>query len=656
MMRKICIPLIILSFLLVPYSLMAWDNVSSHPGLTIKAVEFLISKDARYSFLADYIYFNKATDQELTFLDEGSVKEDYGLSADWDTNIWGSNQDTNVPSLSWKSHGYNPLSSETWYGIPDFANAMGYSQTIWNIFLTVQNPYFQGGRFCHMLEDMTAPSHIHADFHGMGDDIETFAAINFSKVTMVPPAALRFPSTDGLLATTGLPHPTIRTDSASDFMRNLAWRTYYMTSYYGATLVESEGDKQPDSELKRMFPYHNGTGLRYDDGGWFGNDFYGIDGIGKNWIGVGIGVNPDWWETPDDPNYFYFESIDGDPESSDPSKTGIGVVPAVFKVNKVRRVLPSDNLSQVLEANTKNFHYIYCENLYSLAVEWVGGFLKYVLKDYVAPLYTVNFVAAANGTISGTLTQNIIEGSSCTAVQAIPGSGYTFSGWSGAYTGTNNPLTLTNVRTHMQIVANFTQIYTPPPVTNQVVVPLPESIADLTPTYTWNDISGATAYFLSIKDYDGVKLGKWYTPVQAACNGSTCSATPNVEVRGTCTWSITVKMADGTKQIEKSTFVQTQDGPPPATELISPTANSSPTFTWKDVPESAYYFLEVRNSTKALLGEWFTKALANCNGTTCSVTPVLNLQAGTYRWSVQTQSNTGVLGPRVTPKKYFTVP
>lgn len=368
--------LAVLMVVMISFPAFAWDNNITHPSLTNRAVNLLISTTPTYSYLSYYSNFNINTKTQLTCMDEGSVKEDYAVSADWNTAVWGSNQDSSVPSLSWKSHGYDPKTGETWYDCPDFANAYVYgSSDVWSAVTTKSNRYFQIGRLCHLIEDMASPSHAHADFHATGDDLEEYSKYNYSK-TAYTPTKVRKPSVDGLAVTNGLPHPALTTNNAGNFIRNVAWRTYYMTSYYGSTLVKKEGNYQPDSELKRMFPYTSG-GLRYDDGGWFGNDSYVINAVGNNWIGWGVGINPDWWECPEDAKYFYLENIDGSAETSDPSIAGNGVVPSVFKKDKFRRVRSTDSLSTVLASNTKILSKIYCENLYLLSTEWAAGFIRY---------------------------------------------------------------------------------------------------------------------------------------------------------------------------------------------------------------------------------------------------------------------------------------
>lgn len=72
--------------------------------------------------------------------------------------------------------------------------------------------------------------------------------------------------------------------------------------------------------------------------------------------------------------------------------------------------------------------------------------------------YTVNFIAGANGSITGDISQVIASGGNCAAVTAVPDSGYEFTAWFGDYSGTDNPLTITNVTADMEIEARFDAI------------------------------------------------------------------------------------------------------------------------------------------------------------------------------------------------------
>ncbi len=64
-------------------------------------------------------------------------------------------------------------------------------------------------------------------------------------------------------------------------------------------------------------------------------------------------------------------------------------------------------------------------------------------------------MAGSNGSITGTLGQTVAYGSDCTPVTAVPATNYLFTGWTGGHTGSENPLTVTNVTSDLTVTANF---------------------------------------------------------------------------------------------------------------------------------------------------------------------------------------------------------
>ena len=78
-----------------------------------------------------------------------------------------------------------------------------------------------------------------------------------------------------------------------------------------------------------------------------------------------------------------------------------------------------------------------------------------ITANFAVSTCTVIFVEGDGGTISGTRVQSVSYGTAGTAVTAVPKTGYHFTGWSGSYTGTTNPLTIPNVTADMTITANF---------------------------------------------------------------------------------------------------------------------------------------------------------------------------------------------------------
>lgn len=79
-----------------------------------------------------------------------------------------------------------------------------------------------------------------------------------------------------------------------------------------------------------------------------------------------------------------------------------------------------------------------------------------VITDPVPVSHTVTFLSGEGGTVSGTTTQTIADGSNCTSVSAEPDSGYRFVNWTGSgYNLSTNPLTVIDVNEDLTITANF---------------------------------------------------------------------------------------------------------------------------------------------------------------------------------------------------------
>lgn len=80
----------------------------------------------------------------------------------------------------------------------------------------------------------------------------------------------------------------------------------------------------------------------------------------------------------------------------------------------------------------------------------------------VATTHTLTYTAGSHGSLTGTTTQTVNDGSDGTAVTAVPESGYQFSSWSDGSTA--NPRTDTNVTNDLSVSASFTllPVSTPP--------------------------------------------------------------------------------------------------------------------------------------------------------------------------------------------------
>ena len=78
-----------------------------------------------------------------------------------------------------------------------------------------------------------------------------------------------------------------------------------------------------------------------------------------------------------------------------------------------------------------------------------------ITANYAINKYSIVFTADTNGSITGTKAQTVNHAANCTEVTAVADANYRFTGWTGYYTGVDNPLTLTNVTSDKVITANF---------------------------------------------------------------------------------------------------------------------------------------------------------------------------------------------------------
>ncbi len=119
--------------------------------------------------------------------------------------------------------------------------------------------------------------------------------------------------------------------------------------------------------------------------------------------------------------------------------------------------------------------------------------------------YTVMFQAGANGSVQGTASQTVVEGASCSAVTAVPASGYQFSGWSGDYVGSDNPLTISNVTVNMTITANFTEI----PATMYTVMFQAGANGSVQGTASQTVVEGASCSAVTAVPASGYQFSGW---------------------------------------------------------------------------------------------------------------------------------------------------
>ncbi len=192
-----------------------------------------------------------------------------------------------------------------------------------------------------------------------------------------------------------------------------------------------------------------------------------------------------------------------------------------------------------------------------------------------------------------------------------------------------------------------------PPLPGEATLVSPTIAAETrTPTYTWNEGSDATQYYLWVDGPSGNVFEGWYE-ASAICMWGSCSVTP------------AVTLADGDYTWRVQTRNETGDGPwsdsmtfnvalPGKATLIQPMGFSLPphTFVWNEVPGASHYYLEINTSAGANVFVRWYEASALCSGGFCQVTPSTPLSAGvSYTWRIQTWNELGY-GPWSDPLSF----
>ncbi|MCX6676689.1 MAG: hypothetical protein NTU95_01925 [Methanothrix sp.] len=170
------------------------------------------------------------------------------------------------------------------------------------------------------------------------------------------------------------------------------------------------------------------------------------------------------------------------------------------------------------------------------------------------------------------------------------------------------------------------------------------------PTYVWKSVNSCLYYCLEVRDdQDNVVLKQWYDASDFPPAPGECSVTPQQSLDpGDYSWRIqSWNCPVGPKWSQKMVFtVCTSSTFPGKATLVSPKdiiGSKNPTFVWKSVIGCTQYCLKVANANDQnhpLLLECYD-AEEVISDQTCSITPPLNLAAGSYRWWIQTRNCKG---------------
>lgn len=184
------------------------------------------------------------------------------------------------------------------------------------------------------------------------------------------------------------------------------------------------------------------------------------------------------------------------------------------------------------------------------------------------------------------------------------------------------------------------------------------------PSFVWDQVPGATYYYLYINGPSGKVFDLWYQ-ASAICNSGTCTVVSPVTLGGGAhTWWVqTWNPAGYGPWSTGMNFGLPVPKPPIAATLLSPSGNTTttqPVYTWNVVPGSAqgdaatWYYLWVNGSSGKLFAQWY-QASAICNSNTCSINPGMILGNGSYTWWIQTWNPAGY-GPWSSARNFTVSP
>ena len=174
------------------------------------------------------------------------------------------------------------------------------------------------------------------------------------------------------------------------------------------------------------------------------------------------------------------------------------------------------------------------------------------------------------------------------------------------------------------------------------------TITDVTPTYTWTVVPGATQYMYQVVQGSTVIYTK--TVSSSVCNGSTCSSTPSTQLGGgDYSWRVKAyvgawKNYSGWKAFKVKTI-------PTVVAPIGVTPATSPTYKWSAIQSASQYNFQVVKGGTLLYS--LTIGKNQCDSNICSYNTSRLLSDGVYSWRVR--SYIGGVWRKFSPWTSFTV-
>jgi CSLREA domain-containing protein len=281
-----------------------------------------------------------------------------------------------------------------------------------------------------------------------------------------------------------------------------------------------------------------------------------------------------------------------------------------------------------------------------------------ITANQTAQNYTATLITPVTYTISGNIGVDGVmlsytDGTARTSTSDANGN-YSFTvskSWSGTVTPSKTGHTFIPAnKTYTNVLANQSvQNYLP---SAKLTSPTGTIGVNYNPIYTWEKVTTATRYRLSISGPKGKLLDQWYEAA-SICDDDTCSVNPGPSLTlsagnhswwvqtynsaGYGPWSTEAKFITAAPAAPEITYPE----PPIAPATVTPIgANYTPTFTWNKVDGATYYRVVIKGPASVTLLDKSYKATEICPTSTCSLVSS-TLKAGTHSVWVQSYSPAG---------------
>ena len=174
------------------------------------------------------------------------------------------------------------------------------------------------------------------------------------------------------------------------------------------------------------------------------------------------------------------------------------------------------------------------------------------------------------------------------------------------------------------------------------------TITDVTPTYTWTVVNGATQYMYQVVQGSTVIYTK--TVSSSVCNESTCSSTPSTQLGGgDYSWRVKAYVGAWKNYSAWKAFkVKTI---PTIVAPVGVTPATSPSYKWSAIQSASQYNFQVLKGSTLMYS--LTIGKSYCDSNICTYNTSRLLSDGVYTWRVR--SYIGGVWRKFSPWTNFTV-